>query len=163
MLDEPTTGLDPRSRLDMWAVIEDLLVDGVAVLLTTQYLEEADRLADLITVIDRGVVIARGSAEELKEQSRARPSRCGSATTAPRRRRPRPRTVGVGPASVDPRTGPATVATDRGPEVMADLLAHLSRDEVELIDLGLHRSSLDDVFLALTGHGAGDPKDGGTA
>ncbi|UFN45102.1 ATP-binding cassette domain-containing protein [Nocardioides okcheonensis] len=164
VLDEPTTGLDPRSRLDMWAVIEDLLVDGVAVLLTTQYLEEADRLADLITVIDRGVVIARGSAEELKEQVQgatiALRVRHDSGLAAAARAL---ETVGVGTASVDPRTGRATVATDRGPEVMADLLAHLSRDEVELIDLGLHRSSLDDVFLALTGHGAGDPKDGGTA
>ncbi len=115
-------------------------------------------------MIDRGVVIARGSAEELKEQVQgatiALRVRHDSGLAAAARAL---ETVGVGPASVDPRTGRATVATDRGPEVMADLLAHLSRDEVELIDLGLHRSSLDDVFLALTGHGAGDPKDGGTA
>ncbi|GAA1933553.1 ATP-binding cassette domain-containing protein [Nocardioides hwasunensis] len=164
VLDEPTTGLDPRSRLDMWGVIEDLLVDGVAVLLTTQYLEEADRLADLITVIDRGAVIARGSAEELKEQVQgatlALRVRHDSGLDAAARALA---SVGTGTPTADRRTGRVTVATDRGPEVMADVLAHLSRDEVELLDLGLHRSSLDDVFLALTGHDAGTPKEGGTA
>ncbi|MBJ7528843.1 MAG: ATP-binding cassette domain-containing protein [Nocardioides sp.] len=161
VLDEPTTGLDPRSRLDMWAVIEDLLLDGVAVLLTTQYLEEADRLADLITVIDRGVVIARGSAEELKERVQgatlALQVRDGAGLAHAARALG---AVGLGEPWVDHRTGRASIATDRGPEVMAELLAHLARVEVELVDLGLHRSSLDDVFLALTGHGAETTTDG---
>lgn len=155
VLDEPTTGLDPRARLDMWSVIEELLDDGVAVLLTTQYLEEADRLADVITVIDHGRVIARGTAEELKDAVRGstlalQVRHDGDLDAAVRALA----SVGTAPPSVERRTRRASVAVDRGPDVMVGLLERLGGEGVELSDLGLRRSSLDEVFLALTGHEA---------
>lgn len=153
VLDEPTTGLDPRSRLDMWSVIEGLLVDGVAVLLTTQYLEEADRLADLISVIDRGHVIARGTADELKD--RVHGARVALQVRDGKGLADAVRALGaIGSAepTYDKRSGRAEVAVEGGPEVMVELLKQLESDGVGLVDLGLQRSSLDDVFLALTGH-----------
>ncbi|WP_188780074.1 ATP-binding cassette domain-containing protein [Marmoricola endophyticus] len=153
VLDEPTTGLDPRSRLDMWGVIEDLLTDGVAVLLTTQYLEEADRLADIITVIDEGRIIARGTSTELKDRVQGSrlevqvdpDSSLETAAAALRR-------SGTGDSSVDERTRRVEVAVDGGPSVAMRALRALEDDGVTLTDVALHRSTLDDVFLALTGH-----------
>jgi ABC-2 type transport system ATP-binding protein len=153
-LDEPTTGLDPRSRLAMWDVIDDLVAAGTTTLLTTQYLEEADRLAHDITVIDRGMVIERGSPSELKR-------RVGGeqiVVTA----------VGAGDASrivaglADLTCGDPHVE-DGGRRVVLPVeavrglvpLAVRRLDElgVEIEDVGVRESSLDDVFFALTGHG----------
>jgi len=156
ILDEPTTGLDPRTRLDMWAFIRDLVEEGTTVLLTTQYLEEADQLADHIVVIDRGKVIASGTSGELK-------SRLGSDLIE----------VEVGAADLERTTaalsdvgcGKPTVDADRSritipvcepvPDLMAALRT-LDKAGITPSDLGLRRPSLDDVFLALTGRATGE-------
>ncbi len=150
-LDEPTTGLDPRSRTDLWGVIEGLVERGTTVLLTTQYLEEADRLADQIVVIDHGTVIAEGTAAELK-------SRLGSTV------------IDIGFASVETAAAGAAalasvgaVATDgshvhvtvsTGPTAMLDTVHILDARQLQPVDLAMHEPTLDDVFLALTGHAA---------
>ncbi|MGF1663998.1 MAG: ATP-binding cassette domain-containing protein [Kineosporiaceae bacterium] len=157
-LDEPTTGLDPRSRLALWEVIRDLVADGTTALLTTQYLEEADALADSIVVIDRGRVVARGTADELKDRTGGaslvlRPSRVddvGRALDA---------LAGLGAT----RTGDdgAAVAVPVGDDtsVMAAAVRRVDDAGVRLSDLDLRRPSLDDVFLALTGHDTGPTGD----
>lgn len=154
-LDEPTTGLDPQARIEVWDAVRALAASGTTVLLTTQYLEEADRLADVITVIDHGRVIARGTAEELKDAVRGstlalQVRHDGDLDAAVRALA----SVGTAPPSVERRTRRASVAVDRGPDVMVGLLERLGGEGVELSDLGLRRSSLDEVFLALTGHEA---------
>jgi ABC-2 type transport system ATP-binding protein len=166
-LDEPTTGLDPRSRLGMWDIIRSLVADGTTLLLTTQYLDEADELADEIVVIDRGLVIAAGTAEELK-------GRVGGDVlefTVPDRRRV-PDAVGAiakigeGEPHVDADTGVINVGVGgRGSEALIEAVRGLDDVGVETHGLTLRRPSLDDVFLALTGHAAeeeaGDPGGGG--
>jgi ABC-2 type transport system ATP-binding protein len=156
ILDEPTTGLDPRTRLDMWSFIRDLVGGGTTVLLTTQYLEEADQLADHIVVIDRGQVIASGTSDELK-------SRLGSTIVevdVPAgdldRTAEALRGVGCGKATVDQVASRITIpVSDPVPDLMAALRA-LDQAGIMPNDLGLRRPSLDDVFLSLTGRTAGE-------
>jgi ABC-2 type transport system ATP-binding protein len=157
-LDEPTTGLDPRSRLGMWEFIGDLVGEGTTILLTTQYLEEADRLADRMVVIDRGQVIARGTADELKaqvggERLELTVATVGDLATA---------TQVLGPlaANDDPRADEQTrrlsLPVTGGTGTLAEALRRLSDARVDVLDIGLRRPDLDDVFLALTGHAAED-------
>ncbi|RJK97944.1 ATP-binding cassette domain-containing protein [Vallicoccus soli] len=156
-LDEPTTGLDPRSRLEMWEVIAELVRSGVTLLLTTQYLEEADRLADSIAVVDRGRVIARGTADELKARLGGDTLEVvvdGEAGLAAAEGVLR----GVGTAEpvVDRGSRRVSVAVGAGPASLLAAVRELDDRGVALLDVGLHRPSLDDVFLALTGRAAGD-------
>ncbi|WP_035757061.1 daunorubicin resistance protein DrrA family ABC transporter ATP-binding protein [Granulicoccus phenolivorans] len=153
-LDEPTTGLDPRSRLALWAIIEDLVQTGTTVLLTTQYLEEADQLADHISVIDQGKVIAEGTADELKAQVGGHRV---VITLVDGVDQDVARDVlqrhGAGPVRVtSPRD--LDVAVEQGPAELQLVLGELSAGGVPLHDAGMRRPTLDDVFLSLTGHGA---------
>lgn len=154
-LDEPTAGLDPRSRLSLWEIIKALVTEGTTLLLTTQYLEEADQLADDIAVIDVGKVIAEGTADELK--SRIGGHRVvvalvhpGDAETA--------RTIltrhGDGDAVVSADGRSAEVAVKDGPRALQYVLADLGQAGIGLHDAGMRRPTLDDVFLKLTGHKA---------
>ncbi|WP_210481421.1 ATP-binding cassette domain-containing protein [Naasia sp. SYSU D00948] len=156
-LDEPTTGLDPRSRLGMWDVIESLASAGTTVLLTTQYLEEADRLADDIAVIDRGQVIARGTADELKARVGGRRIQLTlvSADDLPAAVAALQR-VGTGAPDVSGDGRAASVTVAEGAPALAEVLAELARQGIELHDAGMQRPTLDDVFLRLTGHAAED-------
>ncbi|WP_067686589.1 ATP-binding cassette domain-containing protein [Nocardia jejuensis] len=155
VLDEPTTGLDPRGRLDMWRVIGELVDDGTTVLLTTQYLEEADLLADRITVIDRGRVIARGSADELKMSIGGDKL----TVTLAAGQDPKPALtvlagVGIGEPSHDDGTDQAVVVVADGTRTMVEALRRLDDAGVCVVDAAVHRPSLDDVFLSLTGKSA---------
>ena len=150
-LDEPTTGLDPRSRLGLWDVIEKLVSDGTTVLLTTQYLEEADRLADSISVIDNGKVIARGTADELKASVGGQRV---ALTIVDESDGDAVRNLlaihGTGEPVV---TGGRTwvVPVDDGPAALAAIVAAASGAGIALHDAGMRRPTLDDVFLQLTG------------
>jgi ABC-2 type transport system ATP-binding protein len=159
-LDEPTTGLDPRSRLGMWDIIRSLVATGTTLLLTTQYLDEADELADEIVVIDHGEVIAAGTSEELK-------GKVGGDVvefTVPDRRRVSDAVaaiaqVGEGEPHVDPGTGVVSVGVGgAGSEALVQAVRSLDGAGVETRGLTLRRPSLDDVFLALTGHAAEDER-----
>ena len=155
-LDEPTTGLDPRSRLELWDVLRELVREGTTLLLTTQYLEEADHLADNIVVIDHGRVIAEGTPIELKDAS-GRASLVVTVSRSEDLRRAAELMVSIVPDHhVDE---PARRITAQG-EGLADvtrLAAAFEGSGIDLDDLGLQRPSLDDVFLHLTGHRAEDP------
>ncbi|OEV05567.1 ATP-binding cassette domain-containing protein [Streptomyces oceani] len=152
-LDEPTTGLDPRGRADTWRAVEELVADGTTVLLTTQYLEEADHLADSIAVIDHGTVIAHGTASELKAavggerititpiDQAARASVAEALTD-----------LGHHQPDIDSRTGTVTVVTDRGAGALRQALEALAAVRIEVRDVALAPPTLDDVFLALTGN-----------
>jgi ABC-2 type transport system ATP-binding protein len=155
-LDEPTTGLDPRSRLGMWDIIRSLVAGGTTLLLTTQYLDEADELADEIVVIDHGLVIAAGTSEELK-------GRVGGDVlefTVPDRSRLTDAvaaiaSIGEGEPHADKETGVVSVGVGgRGSEALVEAVRRLDAAGVETRGLALRRPSLDDVFLALTGHAA---------
>jgi ABC-2 type transport system ATP-binding protein len=155
-LDEPTTGLDPRARIGMWGVIRSLVSQGTTLLLTTQYLDEADELADEIVVIDRGVVIAAGTAEELK-------SRVGGDvlefSVPDETARPRAvaaiADVGEGEPHVDEATGLVSVgAGSGGSDALIAAVRALDAAGVQVQGLTIRRPSLDDVFLAVTGHAA---------
>src|SRR3954471_5355724 len=159
-LDEPTTGLDPRARTELWGVLEHLVEGGVTVLLTTQYLEEAERLADDIAVVDHGRVIARGDARSLKREvggdqlhvvaqnaedlDRVSQLMSGCAQAAP---------------SIDRATRSVTAPTDGGPGAIAALASDLAEAGIAVEDLGLRQPTLDDVFLTLTGTPAGEAED----
>jgi ABC-2 type transport system ATP-binding protein len=152
-LDEPTTGLDPRSRVELWEVLRGLVKDGTTLLLTTQYLEEADQLADRIVVIDRGQIIAEGTPLELKDRSGKASlvltvSRAEDLQTAADMLRQRVSEVHVDEAARQ-LTAPAEGLRD-----MTRIAAVFEDSQIELDDLGLKRPSLDDVFLHLTGHRA---------
>ncbi|WP_439381711.1 ATP-binding cassette domain-containing protein [Amycolatopsis lexingtonensis] len=155
VLDEPTTGLDPGGRLDTWGVIKELVADGTTVLLTTQYLEEADQLADSIVVIDHGKVIARGTADELKAQTGGERLELviASAADLPATLEVL-REVGTGDPSGDDHTRRAEILVDTGPKALIEALRRLDAQGIAVQDVGLHRPTLDDVFLSLTGHGA---------
>ncbi len=156
-LDEPTTGLDPRSRLAMWEVIRALVASGTTLLLTTQYLDEADELADEIAVIDHGLVIAAGTSDELK-------GRVGGDIiefTVPDReqlaaaRRAVESMADGGPPVVDDAAGRVSVRVgSAGSEALVETVRRLDAAGVTSAGLALRRPSLDDVFLALTGHAA---------
>ncbi|HEV7146238.1 MAG TPA: ATP-binding cassette domain-containing protein [Pedococcus sp.] len=157
-LDEPTTGLDPRSRVELWEVLRGLVKDGTTLLLTTQYLEEADHLADRIVVIDKGRVIAEGTPLELKDRSGRASivltvSRAEDLRTAEELMRGHVSEVHVDEAARQ-LTAPAEGLAD-----MTRIAAVFEGSAIELDDLGLKRPSLDDVFLHLTGHRAEQPTD----
>jgi ABC-2 type transport system ATP-binding protein len=154
-LDEPTTGLDPRSRIGMWDIIRSLVREGVTLLLTTQYLEEADELADDIAVVDHGRIIARGTADELKAQvggerievvvhDRARIDDARRILGG----------IGVGEATLDEHTRRVTVPSDGGSKRLAIVIREFDDAGIAIDDIGLRRPTLDDVFLSLTGHAA---------
>jgi ABC-2 type transport system ATP-binding protein len=161
-LDEPTTGLDPRSRLGMWDIIGELVAGGTTLLLTTQYLDEADRLADRIAVVDSGAVIAEGTADELK--ARVGGERLEITVTQGVHLDAAVRVLErYAKGGADSRGGSVRVDADRrlasatvegGAGLLAAVVRELDDAAVQLDDLGLHRPSLDDVFLALTGRAA---------
>lgn len=154
-LDEPTTGLDPRSRLELWSVIEDLVKDGATVLLTTQYLEEADYLAEEIVVIDHGKVIAKGTSETLKDSvggDRVEivikdPAKLQAAAEALG-------AIGGSTPTVEETDRRVTAPVSGGSTVLVEVVRQLDTAGVELEDLALRRPTLDDVFLSLTGRSA---------
>jgi ABC-2 type transport system ATP-binding protein len=155
LLDEPTTGLDPRSRMDLWDVIRNLVADGTDVLLTTQYLEEADHLARDVVIVDHGKVIASGTPDELKELAgrdviEVRPHRhehLGAVYD-----------ILQDVCSEDPRTdhdsGRVSASVDGGATLLATVVRLLDERDVPVDDIGLRRPTLDEVFLTLTGHSA---------
>jgi ABC-2 type transport system ATP-binding protein len=156
LLDEPTTGLDPRSRIGMWEIIRELVRDGTTLLLTTQYLDEADELANQIVVIDHGKVIAAGTAPQLKNRIGGEVlgftvpdrARLAAAATA---------MADLGPhdPQVDEESGRVTVGVgEEGSRLLIDAVRRLDSANIDTVDLALRRPSLDDVFLALTGHAA---------
>jgi ABC-2 type transport system ATP-binding protein len=159
-LDEPTTGLDPRSRIGLWAIISELVGQGTTLLLTTQYLDEADRLADDILVIDHGRAIAHGPPEELKAmvggerievtlESAADVTAAEKVLTA----------FAVGEIQVEARSGRIIVPIAGGAPTLTQALRSLDGESIVLRDVSLRRPTLDDAFLTLTGRGT-EPEDG---
>ena len=149
-LDEPTTGLDPRSRRAMWDIVRSLLADGVTILLTTQYLEEADQLADRIGVLDSGRLVAEGTADELKRMVPGGHVRLQFAAPAPLADAARVLDVPV----TDPAALVLDVPSDGSVAALRSLLARLDAARVDVAALTVHTPDLDDVFLALTGRPA---------
>jgi len=151
-LDEPTTGLDPRARNELWDVLESLVGEGATILLTTQYLEEAERLADDIVVIDHGRVIARGDSRELKRQVGGAQvfATVPDATRLAEVAEHIARIVEATP-TVDEATRSVSAPTDRGPRVVSQLADALADADIAVDDIGLRQPTLDDVFLTLTG------------
>ena len=157
-LDEPTTGLDPRGRQDMWGVIEELVKDGVTLLLTTQYLEEADQLADEIAVIDHGRVIARGSSDDLKRQVGGERleivvEQSHISTTARIVEK-----ISGSKVAIDEGLRRISAPVSTGATALIEALRAFDSEGIHPLDIGLKRPSLDDVFLALTGHVAEEEK-----
>jgi ABC-2 type transport system ATP-binding protein len=152
-MDEPTTGLDPRNRQELWEVIKQLVAGGTTLLLTTQYLEEADHLAHDIAVVDHGRVIARGTSDQLKARTG------GERVEIVVRERDRMGTAaevlagfGKGAPAVEEHTRKITVPVSGGAKLLAEIIRELDVRGIELDDVGLRRPTLDDVFLSLTGH-----------
>jgi ABC-2 type transport system ATP-binding protein len=152
-LDEPTTGLDPRSRNEMWQVVRELVGGGTTLLLTTQYLEEADLLADEMVVIDHGRAIAQGTADQLKaEVGGERVEVVVPSEADLGRAREVLAGLAVGELVVDRHTRRVTAPVSGGGRVLVDVVARLEKAAVPVLDVGLRRPTLDDVFLTLTGH-----------
>jgi ABC-2 type transport system ATP-binding protein len=154
-MDEPTTGLDPRNRQLLWDLIQDLVAGGTTLLLTTQYLEEADRLAHDICVVDHGKVIARGTSDELKAQiggerievvvhRREYMDAAGEVL----------RNFGKGDLTIEEHTRRLTAPVIGGAKLLAEVIRELDSRGVDIDDIGLRRPTLDDVFISLTGHQA---------
>ena len=164
-LDEPTTGLDPRARIGMWKVIENLVGGGTTLLLTTQYLDEADELADEIIVIDKGKIIAKGTSDELKRNvggdvlnvQVAREDDLSEVSMALERLASTAATISREELIVRVGVG------SRGSAALAEALRELDRLEISVADISLRRPSLDDVFLSLTGHSTNDEISGPTS
>ena len=153
-LDEPTTGLDPRGRQEMWQVIQELVKGGVTLLLTTQYLEEADQLADEIAVIDHGKVIARGTSDALKKQVGGERLEITVESADIAKTQEIVSRISTSAIHTDIRTISAPVTT--GSIALMDALRSLDEAKIHPLDIALKRPSLDDVFLSLTGHVAED-------
>ncbi len=156
-LDEPTTGLDPRSRFEMWDVIRDLVEGGATVLLTTQYLEEADQLADYIFVIDHGHIIAQGTTNELKSQVggdvlELHLTDHHAVTQAAEAIKE----FGDEAPQANPSNGIITMATSKGAQALVEAVRQLDAQQIKLSDVMLRRPSLDDVFMKLTGHSSAE-------
>jgi ABC-2 type transport system ATP-binding protein len=152
-LDEPTTGLDPRSRQGMWEVIEDLIAEGTTVLLTTQYLEEADQLANRIVVLDHGNVIAKGTSNELKSQVGGDRieivvESAGDVTKAAGLIQE----FGSAPAITEDLTKTILLPVAGGSTAIVNIVRKLDENKISIADIALRRPTLDDVFLSLTGH-----------
>lgn len=153
-LDEPTTGLDPRGRQEMWGVIEELVKDGVTLLLTTQYLEEADQLADEIAVIDHGKVIARGTSDALKKQVGGERLEVIVETHQVQATMEIVSKVSGNKASLDEALRQVSAPVSTGVNALIEVLKELDNADIHPLDVGLKRPSLDDVFMSLTGHAA---------
>ncbi|MFF7978172.1 ATP-binding cassette domain-containing protein [Streptomyces sp. NPDC007901] len=154
-MDEPTTGLDPRNRQQLWEVIKDLVSGGTTLLLTTQYLEEADHLAHDIAVVDHGRVIAKGTSDQLKARTGGERV---EVVVHEREHIPTAAEVlagfGKGETSVEEHTRKLTVPVTGGAKLLAEVIRELDTRGIEIDDIGLRRPTLDDVFLSLTGHAA---------
>jgi ABC-2 type transport system ATP-binding protein len=157
-LDEPTTGLDPRTRGQMWDTIRGLVADGCTVLLTTQYLDEADQLADRISVIDRGRKVAEGTPDELKSSvgNSALQLQLAAGADEELALQVVRRVVGVEPVSA-PRSGRINVPLDDA-DAASDVLIGLRQAGVQITSVSVSKPTLDEVFLAITGHGTTRPK-----
>jgi len=160
-LDEPTTGLDPRSRLGLWEIITSLVREGTTVLLTTQYLEEADHLADMIAVIDKGRIIEQGTAKELKDC-------CGGDVLVQLRVTDHTQTalavnalapLDTGKTKINTETGEINLPVIRGTSMLAEVVRRLDAAGVAISDLALRQPTLDDVFLYLTGRTSAVPEE----
>jgi ABC-2 type transport system ATP-binding protein len=153
-LDEPTTGLDPRGRQEMWSVIEELVKGGVTLLLTTQYLEEADQLADEIAVIDHGKVIARGTSDVLKKQVGGERLEIVVEAQNIAKTMEVVASVSGNKATLDEGLRMISAPVSTGATALIETLRSLDAAGIHPLDVGLKRPSLDDVFLSLTGHAA---------
>jgi daunorubicin resistance ABC transporter ATP-binding subunit len=157
-LDEPTAGLDPRSRMELWRAIRDLVNGGVTVLLTTQYLEEADRLADVISIIDVGRVVAQGTAEELKSKVGGqvlslRPSDRAQTSLLLDTVKP----LGTDTPTTDDETGEVVLSIAGGAAMLPEVMRRIDTAGIVLSDMSCRHATLDNVFLALTGRSAASP------
>ncbi|MET9687719.1 ATP-binding cassette domain-containing protein [Streptomyces sp. NPDC006514] len=154
-MDEPTTGLDPRNRQQLWGIIQELVAGGTTLLLTTQYLEEADHLAHDICVVDHGKVIARGTSDQLKARTGGERV---EVVVHERQHIATARAVlagfGKGETTVEEHTRKLTVPVSGGAKLLAEVIRELDGRGIEIDDIGLRRPTLDDVFISLTGHAA---------
>ncbi|MGB3573728.1 MAG: ATP-binding cassette domain-containing protein [Phormidesmis sp.] len=152
-LDEPTTGLDPRSRQQLWAVVKDLKAQGITIILTTQYLEEADALADQIVVIDQGQVIAEGTVDELKDKVGGKFCELRLANLEDFAKvKALLADIGNVITGEMGQAGPIAIAAPNGANTLTEIVVRLESAGISLADISLRRPSLDDVFFSLTGH-----------